>query len=61
MKNIVKRTLSQIFSPSDSEAILQEAKKQIIRELDAPSRRLFFTTRTDTRRRGDADRLRYQR
>ena len=42
MKNLVKKTISQIFSPSDSEAILQEAKKQIIRELDAPSRRLFL-------------------
>ena len=42
MKNIIKKSISQIFSPSDSEAIVQEAQKQIIRQLDAPSRRLFL-------------------
>src|SRR5471032_3541119 len=42
MKNIIKKSISQIFSPSDSEVIIQEAQKQIIRHLDAPSRRRFL-------------------
>jgi len=42
MKNVIKNKISQIFSPADSEAIVQEAQKQIVRHLDAPSRRRFL-------------------
>src|SRR5471030_1678928 len=42
MKDIIKKSIRQIFSSSDSEAIVQEAQKQIIRHLDAPSRRRFL-------------------
>jgi len=42
MKNIFKKSINQIFSPADTQVIVQEAQKQINRHLDAPSRRRFL-------------------
>lgn len=42
MKKLTKNNINQTFSTSDSEAIVREAQKQIFRQLDAPSRRLFL-------------------
>ncbi|HEY0210047.1 molybdopterin-dependent oxidoreductase, partial [Acerihabitans sp.] len=42
MKNSIKRSIRPIFSAAESSAIVHEAQKQIIRRLDAPSRRLFL-------------------
>ncbi|STQ42949.1 Uncharacterised protein [Ewingella americana] len=60
MKNIFKKSINQIFTPSDTQVIVQEAQKQIIRHLDAPIAPSLLAARADAGRHGDADRLRYQ-